>query len=95
MTKPFHFEELLARVRALLRRKSHDKSAVLQVGGLVLDPVSRKSSEKESKSGERQGSLRFSNISCAIGGRLFRAFILPSMFGMSASTWNRTSSMFT
>lgn len=42
MTKPFHFEELLARVRALLRRKSQDKSAVLQVGGLILDPMSRK-----------------------------------------------------
>lgn len=42
MTKPFHFEELLARVRALLRRKSQDKSAVLQIGSLVLDPVSRK-----------------------------------------------------
>ncbi len=42
LTKPFHFEELLARVRALLRRKSQDKSAVLQVGNLVLDPVSRK-----------------------------------------------------
>jgi two-component system copper resistance phosphate regulon response regulator CusR len=48
MTKPFHFEELLARVRALLRRKSQDKSAVLQVGGLVLDPVSR-NVEREGK----------------------------------------------
>ena len=42
MTKPFHFEELLARVRALLRRKSQDKSTILQVNGLVLDPVSRR-----------------------------------------------------
>ncbi len=42
LTKPFHFEELLARIRALLRRKSQDKSATLQVGDLVLDPVSRK-----------------------------------------------------
>lgn len=42
LTKPFHFEELLARVRALLRRKSQDKSAVLQAGELVLDPVTRK-----------------------------------------------------
>ncbi len=41
LTKPFHFEELLARVRALLRRKSQDKSTVLQVGELVLDPVTR------------------------------------------------------
>ncbi len=42
LTKPFHFEELLARIRALLRRKSQDKSAVLQVGGLILDPVTRR-----------------------------------------------------
>lgn len=42
LTKPFHFEELLARVRALLRRKSQDKSSTLQVGELMLDPVSRK-----------------------------------------------------
>ena len=42
MTKPFHFEELLARVRALLRRKSQDKSAVLQVDGLICDLVTRK-----------------------------------------------------
>jgi len=42
LTKPFHFEELLARVRALLRRKSQDKSSVLQAGELVLDPVTRK-----------------------------------------------------
>ncbi len=42
LTKPFHFEELLARVRALLRRKSQDKSALLQAGSLVLDPVTRK-----------------------------------------------------
>lgn len=48
LTKPFHFEELLARVRALLRRKSKDKSTVLQVGGLTLDPVTRKV-EREGK----------------------------------------------
>ncbi|HQT91648.1 MAG TPA: response regulator transcription factor [Candidatus Kryptobacter bacterium] len=42
LTKPFHFEELLARVRALLRRKSQDKSTVLQARDLVLDPVTRR-----------------------------------------------------
>ena len=42
LTKPFHFEELLARVRALLRRKSQDKSSILQVGDLIVDPVTRK-----------------------------------------------------
>ncbi len=42
LTKPFHFEELLARVRALLRRKGQDKSSVLKAGTLTLDPVTRK-----------------------------------------------------
>ncbi len=41
LTKPFHFEELLARVRALLRRTGQDKTSLLQVAGLVLDPVTR------------------------------------------------------
>ena len=41
LTKPFAFEELLARVRALLRRGSVSGPAVLAVADLKLDPVSR------------------------------------------------------
>jgi heavy metal response regulator len=41
LTKPFSFQELLARVRALLRRRSETKSAVLKVADLTLDPVQR------------------------------------------------------
>ena len=41
LAKPFSFEELLARVRALLRRGSETKSPVLTVADLVLDPASR------------------------------------------------------
>ena len=35
--KPFDFDELLARVRALLRRKGEVKSAVLDIGDLEID----------------------------------------------------------
>ncbi|MBN2223322.1 MAG: response regulator transcription factor [Deltaproteobacteria bacterium] len=42
VTKPFSFEELLARVRALLRRGRSDESLKLVVDDLELDPVSRK-----------------------------------------------------
>ncbi len=37
LTKPFAFEELTARIRALLRRNETTKSSKLKVGNLVLD----------------------------------------------------------
>lgn len=37
LTKPFRMEELLARVRALLRRQTKHASATLTVGDIVLD----------------------------------------------------------
>lgn len=39
LVKPFALEELLARVRALLRRPTEQQSAVLTVGDLQLDTV--------------------------------------------------------
>ena len=42
LTKPFAFEELLARIQALLRRTQNYKTKILKVGELELDPVSRK-----------------------------------------------------
>ena len=37
LTKPFHIEELLARLRALIRRASGLASPIIECGGLVLD----------------------------------------------------------
>ena len=42
LTKPFAFEELLARVRALLRRRKIDKNTVLKIADLELDQVTHK-----------------------------------------------------
>jgi DNA-binding response OmpR family regulator len=42
VTKPFAFEELLARIRALLRRSELTRPPVLQVGDLALDPVTHR-----------------------------------------------------
>ncbi len=39
LVKPFDLEELAARVRALLRRKSGSADPVIQVGGLILNPA--------------------------------------------------------
>ena len=41
LTKPFAFEEFLARVRALLRRGSGQRAAVLRLADLTLDPATR------------------------------------------------------
>lgn len=41
LTKPFSFEELLARIRALLRRTQDYKTKALKVGDLELDPIKR------------------------------------------------------
>jgi heavy metal response regulator len=42
LSKPFAFDELLARIRALLRRSQHYKAQTLQVANLELDPASHK-----------------------------------------------------
>jgi heavy metal response regulator len=42
MTKPFAFEEFLARVRSLLRRSAEEKSNVLKVGELELHQLTHK-----------------------------------------------------
>jgi heavy metal response regulator len=41
LTKPFAFQELVARVRALLRRRAETAPPVLQVADLTLDPARR------------------------------------------------------
>lgn len=42
LTKPFAFEEFLARVRALLRRERIDKTTTLKVADLELDQLTHK-----------------------------------------------------
>ncbi|HXV61745.1 MAG TPA: response regulator transcription factor [Vicinamibacteria bacterium] len=42
VAKPFELEELFARIRALLRRNGPDRSGLLQVLDLVLDPASKR-----------------------------------------------------
>ena len=42
LAKPFAFEELLARVRALLRRKETNKGAILKISDLELDQLTHK-----------------------------------------------------
>jgi two-component system OmpR family response regulator len=41
LTKPFSFAELLARLRALVRRGQAERPAIIEVGDLRLDPATR------------------------------------------------------
>ena len=52
LIKPFERQELLARIRALLRRRPPRGTAALQVGDLLLNPDSR-----EARRGEREIEL--------------------------------------
>jgi two-component system OmpR family response regulator len=41
LAKPFHLDELLARVRAIARRGAPERPALLEIGDLRLDPATR------------------------------------------------------
>jgi heavy metal response regulator len=49
LTKPFAFEELLARIRSLLRKKSLQQKTQFQVDNLVLDTITHAVSRGESE----------------------------------------------
>ena len=41
LVKPFSFDELVSRLRALNRRRSGEKNPVIEVGGVTIDTVAR------------------------------------------------------
>jgi DNA-binding response OmpR family regulator len=47
LTKPFAFEELLARVRALLRRRAGQRVPLLRLDDLAMDPATRRVTRAE------------------------------------------------
>jgi len=62
LTKPFDMEELLARVRALVRRGSTEKQPVLTIGAVELDANTRdvrKNGKKVDLSPKEYGLLEF------------------------------------
>jgi two-component system OmpR family response regulator len=49
LSKPFAFDELVARIRALVRRGPSERPVVVQVAGLRLDPATRRVWREESE----------------------------------------------
>jgi DNA-binding response OmpR family regulator len=84
LTKPFAFEELLARVRALLRRGTDQRAAVLRLADLSLDPASR-----EARRGTRRIALTAREYSLLdyflrnVGRLLTRPMIAEHVWGLA------------
>ena len=89
LVKPFHFPELLARVRAILRREGETRHPILRSGELVLDPNSIK--------GYFRGSeIAFTIKEFAILEYLMRnAGRVISQEELLEHVWNEDTNMFT
>lgn len=62
LTKPFSFEELLARVRALIRRPSGSQNLILKIGDLEIDTINylvKRGGKEISLSGKEYSLLEY------------------------------------
>lgn len=82
LVKPFEFEELLARVRALSRGPSAERPAVLNVAGLRLDPAERSLTRDGSEI--QLSRIEFSLLEVLMG----RAGKVVSRFELLESVWD-------
>lgn len=87
VTKPFSFQELAARVKALLRRKADPSLSVLRVENLELDPSSRKvhRGKREIKLSPKEFDLLFLLMRHA-GDTVSRQELLKENWGMQPET---------
>jgi DNA-binding response OmpR family regulator len=92
LTKPFAFDELLARITALLRRSRVAQPAVLKVGDLTLDPARRRVSAQACSSASLRRNTRSSRGWCAMPARSSAARASPSASGTRHPTSSTTSS---
>ena len=69
LTKPFSFEELLARLRAIVRRGPVERPTTLAVGELRLDPAAHRVWRGNVESSSPPASSRCSSSSCATPAR--------------------------
>ena len=94
LTKPFSFNELLARLRAVKRRARVPQPLLLQVGDLVLDPATREVSRGRNEDFTHADRIQFvgtAYLPCGNGG----ASAIPDRIesGVSTGTLRTTPSM--
>ncbi len=86
LVKPFEMAELLARIRALSRRRTEDHGPRAMVGGLEWDPGARK---LFSASGEidlpRRELALFEALANAMGRTVTKSMILDQLYGVGSA----------
>ena len=89
LTKPFAFDELLARIQALSRRSHQSKNPIIQIGDLQIDTAGRTASrrgETISSGGMREYAAMLEFLALRAG-RWSRGLSSKSIFMMTA--WSR------
>ncbi|MDQ2899175.1 MAG: response regulator transcription factor [Acidobacteriota bacterium] len=95
LTKPFSFDLLLARLRALTRRGGARVQPVLEVGGLRLDPATREVSRDGRKIGLTKTEYAFLELLMRCAGYVVtRQAILDSVWGFEGDVENNTIDAF-
>ncbi len=91
LTKPFLFSELLARIRALLRRRSPIADTVLQVDNIVLDQLRHivKRDAQEIRLTKKEFML-LEYLMCNPGIALSRSMIMEHVWDMNADPFSNT-----
>ena len=69
LTKPFSFNELLARLRAVKRRRPDPQPTIFKVHDLLLDPATREVSRGGRKPGPHSYRIQFVGTAHGSGGQ--------------------------
>src|SRR6202158_3796644 len=95
MTKPFSFNELLARLRAVKRRAHTPQPLQIQVGDLVIDPATR----EVSRDGVRVSLTRteyslLEHLACRAGTVVRRRSLIEAVWGFEREIEDNTLDVF-
>ena len=95
LTKPFSFEELLARIRALVRRNQFRRKNVLEYGGLALDVTSLRTFRDGREIHLSQTEFRILELLVKNAGRVVsRHEILSTVWGQGRAVHENTLDAF-
>jgi two-component system, OmpR family, response regulator len=95
LTKPFSFQELLARIRALVRRNEFRRRNVLEFGGLTLDVISLRTFRDGREIHLSQTEFRILELLVKNAGRVVsRHEILSKVWGQGRAVHENTLDAF-